>query len=495
MVSNSEYSNLLNKYNRLVAENNDLKDQMKQSKARMQEREATIKIENDLIRKLCEEILAKDSNEMVVGTEYSWSNLPMRTLIEKTSESYKRYNSERNKLLLKISDMAESRAEEIEDLTAQIQQMQLMMSERGTVVTQEEVKKELEKQQFEAEAKQNSTYAVKEAEEEGNVELIYTEDEDVTVETTKAAREALEINASMQVTEHSIPVSDSRLKINNLKKEKAIVEELNKAHVINLGDYQKKFNDVMYKVLECIGGKGTSLYNEIEEEVLKACEEAEIVTSTARIRAAVQNLVQMGILEKQSLSTPLTPRQNVSYLSLTGHRIYTELYGHVPQLSEYETLSKEHDNAEHGYGIQEIARIMLATGKFKKVEYMNGRHPIVIKGGGGVAYVPDIMATTDSYKMYIEYERGTHTQPDFENKLEKMMAVTRFLNIIVTTADVKEVIIKKALIWIEKIGRQKLKGRKLCISTARYFADHDPGSPNSWMYVQDLGSGDIKTLD
>lgn len=144
MIANAEYNNLLNKFNRVVAQNNDLQEQLKQHRAHMEKREQAIKIDFDKVRKLCEAILSKDRDEMVVGAEYAWRNIAIRDLIEKAMDSYAKYNKERSAMLLKIADLAEDRLKQIESLTDQISQMEIMAKERGSYVSAAEAKEVVE---------------------------------------------------------------------------------------------------------------------------------------------------------------------------------------------------------------------------------------------------------------------------------------------------------------------------------------------------------------
>lgn len=490
LISKSEHNNLLNKYNRVVSEVNGLRDQLKQNKDKMQERESVIKIEMDLVRKLCEEILAKDPAEMVIGSEYSWSQLPLRVLIERTSESYRKYNAERTSLLLRISDIAEERAIEIESLQEQISQMQVMAAERGTPVTVEEAQREIAEKQFVEEATKNATLDVKNAIEKGTCEIIYSEDEDVTDETIHAAAEALKINASAKLTASSVPVSDSREKIESFKKEKQRIEEINKPHMINLADYQKKMTDIMEITLNVVGQKGISVFGELEDAIAEECKEKNISYSTSRIRSSYQSLIQMGILESSDkFGTALRPSLRVIRFSVLGHRFYKEKYGKSPVISEWDRIIREHDNLVHGYSILELARVMEKSPYYKNVTCENHRKPIPLKDG--LSYVPDVIGQTERHTDYIEYEFGNHIQPEFDVKMNKLILVTKYINFIVPNKEILNLMGKKLTAWSKNKSNQSLKNYKIRISTMKYFAEHEPGSPKSWQQIWNLSTGEV----
>lgn len=489
MISNSEHNNLIAKYNRVVAENSSLREEIRHSKEKSQEREAGISADIKLIRGLCEEILSKDPKEMVVGSEYSWSNLPLRTLIEKTSESYKNYNKERTNLLMRISDMAESRAVEIEGLKNQISQMMIMAEQRGAAVSPEEALSVIEEKKAKEEALGNASLKIKDIAESGQCEMIYTEDADVTNETIKAAAEAMAI--TVQAMDTSVPVAESRKKVEAIKAEKARADAMKQPVMSNLEEYEKKMNPVMNAVFDVIGQQGVSIYSDVEAATKKLCDEKKINNSSSRIRAAVQQLYSAGLLEKTDFSTPLKPKQSALRFSVPGHMLYKGTRNEPPVMCEWDKILSEHDNLEHGYSIMEITRIMRESPVYKKVTCENHRAPI--KLNNGLCFVADIIGETEKYKEYIEYERGNHIQPDFDAKMNKFVMVSKHLNIIVSNNAVEENIIEKTLNWMKTKGNGALKGIKVKISTVRFFSENNPGTLNSWHTIIDCNTGEIKT--
>ncbi len=490
MISDTEYNNLLNKYNRVVAQNQDLQEQLTQHRDHMEKREQTIKVDLDKVRQLCETILSKDKSEMVVGAEYAWRNVPIRSLIEKAVESYQKYNRERNAILLKIADLAEDRLRQIENLTDQISQMEIMAKERGSFVSAEEAKEVVETQKAEKETLEQANTNVREAIQAGNCDFIVSEDDDVTPIAMAPVTDALKINASKRITQNSIPTSDSRKKVETVKKEKERVESISKAHIINLGDYASKFTETMTVLYEIIGSTGESEIQKLEELTLTKCKEKNITCTSSRLRGNIQQLISMQLLEKESFGTPLNPKKVVVRLSVTDVILYKELYKKSPEQSEWDKIVSEHSNGTHGYGILEMANVMKESKNYVDVCCFNHRNPIPFKDG--TSFVPDIIAKTNRYTEYIEYERGTTLQPDFVAKMNKFAMVTKFLNIIVPNEDVASNVFSKIRAWIETRGGESLKGVTIRVTTARYFNNNDPGSKKSWQYTLNPATGEIK---
>lgn len=302
--------------------------------------------------------------------------------------------------------------------------------------------------------------------------------------------DALKINASKRVTQNSIPTSDSRKKVETVKKEKERAENINKAHVINLGDYVSKFTDTMNVLFEIIGTTGVSEVQKLEELTLARCGEKGITCTSSRLRGNIQQFLAMQLLERESFGTPLSPKKIVVRLSVTGVLLYKEMYQKSPEQSEWDKVVSEHSNGTHGYGILEMANVMSESKNYTAVSCFNHREPIQFQDG--TSFVPDIIAKTARYTEYIEYERGTTLQPDFTAKMNKFAKVTRFLNVIVPNEEVASNVFTKTRAWIETRGADSLKGITVRITTARFFASNDPGSKKSWQYVLNPSTGEIK---
>lgn len=244
-----------------------------------------------------------------------------------------------------------------------------------------------------------------------------------------------------------------------------------------------------------IGQDGISDYPEIETRTIKILEEKvqageippDIMKAAAsKVRTAARALDSMGVLSKEQLKLPLRPNMYAYRLSDIGSRLYSKHFQSEAVISELEKIIAEHDNADHGYGILDVAKILEASGNFLSVNAFNRANPIEIRPK--VFYVPDILAKSKKGVAYFEYERGLHTQNDFNAKCNKMAKATRWLNFIVPNAEIMETrIIPQIKSWIEsRGGPERLKGLKARITPARAVKGVDLLRDEAWQVVFDM---------
>ena len=80
MGNDKSFYTLLNKYNTLLAQTQDLKEQLDKSKENNAEILQKDKVVEKNLRDLCADILAKDPNEMKLGQEYSWDTMKIKRI-------------------------------------------------------------------------------------------------------------------------------------------------------------------------------------------------------------------------------------------------------------------------------------------------------------------------------------------------------------------------------------------------------------------------------
>lgn len=480
-MSEKEYNILANKYNRLIAQYQNLEETHKNEKEKHRELKDEIKVLEDNMRKLCEEILAKDKSEMVLGTSYSWGGIDTATLINKASFSLKKYNKERAELMKRIAVVAEERGRKIENLQDQISQ--IMAS--GTDI----VNKTKEDREEEEKAKKKLPYEMQQAEKEGKIQTIIVEDGDLGNDLTDNdidpnLKTILTLNDSLEFTPAKVPVSDTRKKIAKAvekKEEKKVI-----AHVINLKDYEDKLNNVAWKIIEIIGSEGLSEYNDIEQRVL----ESKVSDITSKIRYAMTSIESMCLLQKEQVSLPTKSKFFLFKLSITGSRLYHEKFGKDPVPSQIDIIEAEHDNLEHGYGIMEAANFLQTNPMYKSISTMNRANPLDV--GNGLKYIPDIIAVTDKYTEYFEYERGNTILTDMTAKCNKMLKFTRFLNFIVPNKEIMtNKLIPQLCQFVKTRGIESLKGVRIRITTLKYFRDNKPGSYECWQSEYNMEKGEF----
>lgn len=122
-MSEVSYSQLLNQYHTAISKAQNYQEELAKKKEQWEKREREFNITEKLTRELCEDILAKDGEEMKLGEEYSWSSIPINKLIKKTGDVFRQYNSDRTELEKKLMKTAEERRQQIESLQDQIIRM------------------------------------------------------------------------------------------------------------------------------------------------------------------------------------------------------------------------------------------------------------------------------------------------------------------------------------------------------------------------------------
>ena len=83
------YSQLLNQYHTAISKAQNYQEELAKKKEQWEKREREFNITEKLTRELCEDILAKDGEEMKLGEEYSWSSIPINKLIKKTGDVWR----------------------------------------------------------------------------------------------------------------------------------------------------------------------------------------------------------------------------------------------------------------------------------------------------------------------------------------------------------------------------------------------------------------------
>lgn len=479
-----DYLSLQHMYLLMKQRADDLQEQLTQKNEMMAARETSFKHTEDLIRELCNTILAKDKKEMVLGKPYSWGKVPVDELISKAIKSYKERNLEKARILSETLDLAEERRMQAESLAEQISQ--IMQS--GNIADPDSVKQAIKDASDSKGADSPVSPNVK-----NNVQVIVEEDKDAAIVVDGEMRnisEMCNIAEDVALTASAIPTVHSKKKNQRIESER---EKAAMAHVVDLKIFMDKMSDVMWDVLYAIGTEGCTRYSEIEAEVLKKNGED---FRKSKIRIATTDLVKMKLINVENVKLPLSPRTFLHWLSDIGKRIYKAKYGKQPVTSLVEKVIAEHDNVEHGFGILDIEKVLNDKGIYKSISSWNRANPIPIENGR--SYIPDLICKREKYTEYIEYERGFHTQSDFNAKCNKMSQVTRFLNFVVPNKDVLKHVSKQIDAWVEKRGLKSVENLHVRITTAIAIRDVELGANSlNWLVEYDFkkGAAPIRTPD
>ena len=253
-------------------------------------------------------------------------------------------------------------------------------------------------------------------------------------------------------------------------------------HAVNLHDFESKFDETMWKMLEIISATGAARYPDIER--LVRMQIPDFVEN--RLRRAAKALTEMNVLNRKELKLPLTPRTTLYSLAEIGERLYREKFKVAPVPSEMVKIVREHDNLEHGYGILELAQLLANSRKYKDVYAFNRTQPV--KFSDGTQYIPDVMCRNldGKTKTYFEYERGNHTQKNFNAKCDKICFATTVLNFVAPNReDLARKLYPLMKEWVRKKGVFDISSTVVRLTTSKelqtcYLSDE------SWLIIFDL---------
>lgn len=430
----------------------DLEEEISEKNKVIEKKRVEFAHTEDLIRDLCTTILAKDRNEMVLGKPYTWKKLSLNDLITKAKNSYKEYTLERSRILGETLDLAETRRQEAESLADQLAQL---MQNATLTGADSDIVQEAQK----SVDKIKAPNALKEAAQSGGVEMLIEDDKDALYEANgemKTMEELMNIAEEVAISANAVPVVPSSKKNNRLEQAR---ENAMLAHVVDLQKYIDEFNDEMWAIVEIIGSLGIPKYNDIEAKIKEKYD-----MKDSKIRTAIKALSNMRVVSQTKINLPLSPNVFLFNLTDIGQRIYKSKFNQKPVQNELDRVIAEHDNAEHGYGILDIEKVLKEKGYYQEISSFNRSNPIQL--GNGKSFVPDLVCKRGKFTEYIEYERGHHTQNDFNAKCNKMAQVTRYLNFVVPNQDTVKTIMRQVDSWAEKRGQKSLEGIKLRISTS-----------------------------
>lgn len=532
---------IMSKYNRLLARYRDLEQQATEKQDKWAELEKEFKINESLTRELCELILAKDPSEMRLGKEYSWSKLKTRDVIQRSKSAFINYNEARTALLRDIQRQSEERRMMIESLKDQTERDASTIEElrslkrddadatgerfdkaTGEIITEEKAvaPKTMERVAYATqEAAKNGSISIVQYDEEdgltpasGHGEKPGISDEDIRrgqaatnlkIWDTKRDLSQADIDQQTAMAERAAVidlkrtggnVSQSTRKANAAASAKANVER--QFVSIDTNEIAQKLSDRHWLVLELIGSTGMCEGAEIVDAAIAALQTAndsEKMTASG-FRYILMGLVNFGCLTMEQVAHPTKPRFAVYSLSTVGRTVYATHFGKQPVVSERDILIAEHDNLEHAFGIKMLKSILESNSMYSNVSMSRADNTFKLEDG--TSYIPDIVAQGKgrgkSFRVYMEYERGTHHQADFNIKLNKAIKKTRYLDIVCPNNGVAENLKGKVSAWVTSRGGAKsLQKIKIRITTLRRIDGvTNINSDDNWLYVFNLSTSE-----
>ena len=461
MVTDDKYRMLKDQYNLAVAKAKDLNEQLLTRDRQYKVQNSQAVAVEKAVRQLCSEILAKDKDEMVLGEEYYWDKIEVKELIQKAGNVYREYNKDRSDVLNRCLDLLNERDEQI---ASQEEQIQIMIEERARAraearrnpgkqeappenePAQEGSDEENVRSEVEAEQKKRQAIANNEALKraaEGGIQIEVTEEENDPPNggvSDKTANEISKFNASIKPLDNSMPVHQNNKSINrkNAQKQRQV-----ETYIMELKSVTDAMDENAWKIIELIGTNGFSRFEDIERSF------SGTGVNTTRIRTALKSLVDKQAVISDIVKLPIHNRMSLYKMNDVGIKLYKMRHdGASPVISEWERIVSEHDNVEHGYGIWECGVVIQNMDNIASVDIHCRSHEIKLENGG--SYIPDIMAVSNDANpktAYVEYERGTHDQKDFNEKCNKMMRVSQYMIFVVPN---KETLVDKIIPKLDK---------------------------------------------
>lgn len=390
-------------------------------------------------------------------------------------------------------------------------------------------------------AKGRAAYSIQQAAQRGDVSLVHYEDDDteevvsntipdnkppITQEDihhgreqqNKSSKKKVKVSDSLRIVEENKDVSKTEVMLQSelsaaaqeLSLERSgahITPSVKKLQVlqqnrqaaapktmqVDVSVIEQKLNDRSWYLLEAVGSTGLCEGSEIIDAVISSHPDESFTNNG--LRYELMSLSNNGcLLADMSIAHPTKSRFAVYTLSDIGRRLYISRFGKDPVVSERDKLIADHDNLEHAFGIKCLKHALEISGEYSNVSMERQSNTVRLQDG--TSYIADITATMQGrskpFTIYMEYERGTHHQADFNIKLNKAAKVTRHIDIVCPNAATVTNLRDKVSKWVESRGGGKaLPGVRVRITTLRRL-DGRKGinKDENWQIVFDLPHGD-----
>ena len=458
-MADRSYQTLMDSYQKLIDQVKHLEEAQHLNKAENEALYREKENEETLIREFCIEILSGNSEEIAGEKSRQWDKLTIPELLGRA----------RSALEVKDNDWLEKYRE-------LFQKLEIRRVENETL------REKLDK----AETSEPAQPALDQDVEPG-IRYIKKDESDILDSAENSLLlDAASLNRTTCLREGAIKVLENETSAN---RKKSIKKQQEKKHTvcINLHEYESKLQDADWCFIRCIGEKGVRSFTDISREALAF----DTAFKDWKIRASAQLVTSHGLTESVMITTPIG-RAALYNLTDTGKELYRLRYKSDPVMSEWERLIDEHTSLAHGYGIRIIADILRELPYYKEVDEFLRKKRIILSGGK--KYIPDILCVDDkNQRMYIEYELNTCSQQDFNNKCERMMETSKYMNFIVPNHVECTEILSRIKKWMSGKKPGVLNRHTIRVTPSSSIQDVDLWLNKSWKYlIQPAGSQDPK---
>ena len=265
-----------------------------------------------------------------------------------------------------------------------------------------------------------------------------------------------------------------------VSKSKTVTGKEQNFKVIDLEEIKKSLTELMWTYVFVLGEKGLTEYPEIKNEIINISEKK--VSDTA-VYNAHNSLLSAGIITAEKIRTGSRWFLGVELTQL-GTQIFIDKYGNSPVESEMKALVREHDNLRHGYAIKDASRMLSDTGKYKSIS--TRRRTNTINLDGNKRCIPDIVCCGDGVIDYYEVDCGNHRQSEFDDKCNKLKAVTKNLYFIAPTReDMLDKLKPQIEKWISSCGGPLVLAKS---NVTVYLTSLYDLAAGKWVYIYNMES-------
>jgi hypothetical protein len=216
---------------------------------------------------------------------------------------------------------------------------------------------------------------------------------------------------------------------------------------------------------------------------------------------ALNKLIQKGFVIKEPIENPLKHRFAAYLISPAFVGNFESAFGIKPAPSLLSAYS-DHATLTHYIGVKELEYTLRRSGNYHFVS--SKRSDCSIHLLNGLEYIPDvitkfIMNGGGEGTAIFEYERNTHTQIQFEEKMEKAQLLhhtfntkTSQINIITNNTENADAIRNKVQMWIDKAGIERLTHVIIRITTLTRLDfnirnDRHVNDKKCWRWIFNIG--------
>lgn len=217
--------------------------------------------------------------------------------------------------------------------------------------------------------------------------------------------------------------------VETVSKSKTVTGKQQDFKVVDIEEIKQVLTELMWNYIFVLGSKGLNEYPEVKAEIIRNSEKK---MSDTAIYNAHNSLVSSGLITADKIRTGSRWFLGVELTQL-GVQIFIDRFGKQPVESEIKALIREHDNLHHGYAIKDASRMLSDTGRYRSIS--THRRANTINLDGGRRCIPDIVCCGDGVIDYYEVDCGNHKQSEFEDKCNKLKAITKNLYFIAPTRE------------------------------------------------------------